>query len=381
MRPLSDGLGPNIVRFGRLLEENDISVSFSSVLDVLRGIHLIDISHVDEFYHLLRFTVVSRKEDIEAFDTLFQAFWLDNAEAVPEIPCMPDVAGYEGDPQESPHKQVSDLKSTRDNGPDSVKELSLRYSPHPLYQGIRKEKVDFVESQAFYESICTLLHPLTTRLGRRYQYTIHGKEISLRKILRKNMQFGGELVLLDFKKKKPKRRRILFLCDVSGSMDIYTLMIIQFVHALKKVDRKTEIFFFSTELTRVTPLFDFGGFPSIVSSLPEVVSDWKGGTRIGHCLSRLTETHGSRLLTSNAIVMIFSDGWDRGEIDLLTGQMAYVKRRTYKIIWLNPLLGTEGYQPICQGMSAALPYVDYFLPVTNLHDLQFLEKTLEKMVT
>ena len=79
--------------------------------------------------------------------------------------------------------------------------------------------------------------------------------------------------------------------------------------------------------------------------------------------------------------MIFSDGWDRGETDLLTGQMAYVKRRTYKIIWLNPLLGTEGDQPICQGMSAALPYVDYFLPVTNLHDLQFLEKTLEKMVT
>jgi uncharacterized protein with von Willebrand factor type A (vWA) domain len=79
--------------------------------------------------------------------------------------------------------------------------------------------------------------------------------------------------------------------------------------------------------------------------------------------------------------MIFSDGWDRGETDLLTGHMAYVKRRTYKIIWLNPLLGKEGYQPICQGMSAALPYVDYFLPVTNLHDLQFLEKTLEKMVT
>lgn len=380
IRPLSKGLIANIVQFGRLLRKNGISVSFSSVLDVLKGLHLVDISRVDEFYHLLRFNIVSRKEDIKTFDQLFNAFWRDNGEAAPVTPCMPDASRNEGGFQESPSNGAFDLRNEGERGTDRIGEASLRYSPYTLYRRMDKEQLDFVESPASYESISSLLHPLANRLSRRYQYTIHGKEVSLRRILRKNMQFGGELIFLDFKRKRPKRRRILFFCDVSGSMDVYTIMIIQFVHALRRVDPKAEIFFFSTDLTRVTPLFDLESFSAVISKLPEVVSDWKGGTRIGHCLTRFVETYASRLLTNKAIVMIFSDGWDRGEIDLLEGQMAHLKRRAYKIIWLNPLLGTEGYQPICRGMGAALPYVDYFLPITNLHDLHLLEKTLEEMV-
>ncbi len=194
------------------------------------------------------------------------------------------------------------------------------------------------------------------------------------------MQFGGELIFLDFKKRKLKRRRVIFFCDVSGSMDQHTLMILQFAHALKRIDTRTEIFFFSTELTRATPLFDLGEFPTTLSRLRDAVTDWGGGTRIGHCVRTFQKIYGKRLLSNKAIVMIFSDGWDRGEIDLLERQMSYLERKAHKVLWLNPLLGTKGYEPICMGMSAALPYVDYFLGAKDLHDLQYIGKTLERII-
>jgi uncharacterized protein with von Willebrand factor type A (vWA) domain len=241
-------------------------------------------------------------------------------------------------------------------------------------------ELNFEGSRDLYESIIRILQPLANRISRRFQYTVSGEEISLRKILRKNMQFGGELILLDFRKKKIKKRRVIFLCDVSGSMDIYTLMILQFIHALKRMDRQTEIFFFSTDLSRATHQFAQGDFTSGITQIPGVISDWGGGTRIGHCLQLFNESFGTRQLSYRDIVMIFSDGWDRGEIDVLEGQMAILKRKAHKIIWLNPLMGTRDYEPICQGMSAALPYVDYFLPMGDLKDLRSISQTLKNLI-
>ena len=163
-------------------------------------------------------------------------------------------------------------------------------------------------------------------------------------------------------------------------MDIYTVMILQFIHALKRIDRRTEIFLFSTNLARGTDHFDTGDFNAVITQIPEIIDDWGGGTRIGYCLKLFNETFGVRQLSHKDIVIIFSDGWDRGEIDVLDNQMAFLKRKAYKIIWLNPLMGARDYEPICQGMSAALPYVDYFLPMGNLEDLRSIGNTLKKMM-
>jgi len=163
-------------------------------------------------------------------------------------------------------------------------------------------------------------------------------------------------------------------------MDVYTLMLLQFVHALKRLDHRTEIFFFSTDLSRWTHQFDVGDYTTTLSRLPKFVSDWGGGTRIGHCLRDFNDIYGRWMLSNKAVVVIFSDGWDQGQTDLLESQMAYLNNKAYKVIWLNPLMGTRDYKPICRGMSAALPYVDYFLPMGNLRDLHSLGKTLEKMI-
>ncbi len=382
-RASGKGLIENIVRFSDLLRLNDVSVSLPAVLDAIQGLPLIDISNREAFQCLLRVNLVCRKEDISKFDKLFHAYWMptyqsavrrlseDNREA---------AAKEEQDVVSALIKNMTDTPSAEDAGSEIARDRAFRYSPDSLPEQGESLELRFAQSKAVYESISKLLQLLTHRISRRFKYVIRGKEISLRRILRKNMQFGGELILLDFKKKKTKKCRVIFLCDVSGSMDIYTLMILQFIYALKRIDRRTEIFFFSTDLTRGTHQFDGSDFASAVSTLPEVVAHWGGGTRIGHCLRRFNQTYGKRMLSSKSIVIIFSDGWDRGEISVLTGQMALLKRKAYKMIWLNPLSGARDYQPICQGMSAALPHVDYFLPMGALQDLHRLSCMLEKLI-
>jgi uncharacterized protein with von Willebrand factor type A (vWA) domain len=379
-RQSDDGLIVNIARFSNLLRDNGISVSLPAVLDIIEGLPLIDISNLVAFHCLLQVNLVCRKEDIAKFNKLFYAYWLPKDRTRLKIPADNKEKKEEQDSAATGADQIAEYKLPENDTPQLFQNWSFRYSPDSLSRVWETEELRFAESRTLYESICKLLQPLNNRLSRRYQYTIRGKEISLRRILRKNMQFGGELILLDFKKKKIKNRRVIYLCDISGSMDIYTLMTLQFVHALKRVDRRTEIFFFSTDLYRKTDQFESEDFSAAISRLPESISDWGGGTRIGHCLRLFNESYGRRMLSSKDIVMIFSDGWDRGETDLLEVQMALLKRKAYKIIWLNPLIGTQDYQPICQGMKAALPFVDLFLPLADHQDLHFLSRTLEKMM-
>lgn len=377
--PSDEGLAVNIIRFSRLLRENGISVSVASVLDVIRGLEFVDVTNLELFRGLLRLNFVYRKEDINLFDQLFILFWFSEHQTDLQISC--EGSGNEEPETERPPETKKESVDTG-NREDRLKEVSREwvacYSPDALDRTCELD--DFMESRALYESIKKWLQPLRNRLGRRSKYSVRGKEITLRRILRKNMQFGGELILLDFKKKKIKKRRIIFLCDVSASMDVYTLMLLHFAHVLKRLDHRTEIFFFSTDLSRWTRQFDVGDPTTTLARLPEFVSDWGGGTRIGHCLKDFNKIYGRRMLSNKAIVVIFSDGWDQGQTDILESQMAYLNNKAYKIIWLNPLMGTRDYKPICRGMSAALPYVDYFLPLGNLRDLHSLGKTLEKMI-
>jgi uncharacterized protein with von Willebrand factor type A (vWA) domain len=375
------GLIENIVRFSYLLRDNDISVSLPAVLDAIEGLPLIDLSRLDAFHCLLRINFTNCKEDLSKFDSLFYDYWLPKERTILQIPA--EGIGESEDEQDnltSLKEKIAYLKTSRDAEAKTIRQWALRYSPRALAETAEIQELHFEDSQDVYETINRILQPLANRVSRRFQYTIRGKEISLRKILRKNMQFGGELILLDFRKKRLKKRRVIFFCDVSGSMDIYTLMILQFIHALKRIDRRTEIFFFSTDLSRGTHKFDTGDFTSAITQIPGIIDDWGGGTRIGHCLKRFNETFGVRQLSYKDIVIIFSDGWDRGETDVLESQMAFLKRKAYKIVWLNPLMGTRNYEPICQGMSAALPYVDYFLPMGNLKDLRSIGKTLKKIM-
>jgi uncharacterized protein len=381
--PAPAGLIENIVRFSGLLRANGVMVSFSAVLEACKALPLIDISDSDAFRCLLRVNFVCRKEELATFDALFYSFWLQKNRHTVTVPAFGNGQGA-AEPKPiagSGGERLDSASAPPEADQEMRRQWSLRYSPDSLTKTVALPEISVAESSALNQLIANILQPLANRMSRRFRYSLHGKEIHLRKILRKNMQFGGELIRLDFKTKKLKKRRVILFCDVSGSMDIYTLMILQFIYALKRIDHRTAIFFFSTDLSRGDHLFDRRDFAAALAGLPDVVADWGGGTRIGHCLRSFNETHGRRLLSSKSIVMIFSDGWDRGEVDVLERQMAFLKRKVYKMIWLNPLAGTKDYQPICQGMRAAFPYLDYFLPLGNLHDLRVLGRTLGKVIS
>ena len=377
--PSDKGLVDNVIKFSHLLRNNGIPVSFASLLDVTRGLRFVDIADRDSFHYLLRMNLIFRREDILLFDELFDNFWM-----VREPVEMP-ASGMHGSSSESSAEtpdiwkdKTTDLSGMDEASQERLQEWVACYSPDAVNKEC--EPGDLALEEEFYRLIKKWLKPLSTHLSRRTRYTIRGKRIDLRRVLRKNMQFGGELMLLDYKEKKLKNRRILFFCDVSGSMDVFSLVLFHFIHALRRIDHRTEIFLFSSELSRWTSRLDAGGALEAIARLPESVKDWGGGTRIGRSLKQFNEGYGRWMLSGKTVVIIFSDGWDRGETRLLGSQMAYLHNKSHRVVWLNPLMGTRGYQPICQGMSTALPYIDHFLPMGNLKDLHYLCKTLSKMI-
>ena len=377
--PPDQGLVAHIVLFSHFLRKHGLSVSLSSVLDAIGGLELIDLSDPGLFRRLLRLNFVCRREDILRFDELFVRFWFPDRLGSLTLPAEGgDDPQNQADAGGGFDQITGDQKTADDDANETIDQWFARYSPDPVNRAVGA--APFTPSRDVYRSIKKWLQPLRNRLGRRSRYALRGREISLRRILRKNMQFGGEVILLDFKKKKQKKRKVLFFCDVSGSMDVYSLMLLHFIHALKEIDRQTEVFFFSTDLSRLTNRFGAEDLAAALSRLPGQVPDWGGGTRIGRCLRQFNRGYGRWMLTGKTIVVIFSDGWDRGETGLLKTQMSYLSNKAYRVIWLNPLVGTKDYQPICQGMRTALPYVDTFLPMGNPKDVQVLGKTLERMI-
>ena len=211
---------------------------------------------------------------------------------------------------------------------------------------------------------------LASRLSRRKRPTRRRGVVDLRRTVRFNLM-RGEFVELKRRERKRKKVRLILLCDVSGSMDLYSRFLLQFLYALQNVFGRVETFTFSTRLTRVTDHLKGRPYRQVLKRLSDV-RDWSGGTRIGECLAEFNLDWGRRLLNRDTIVLVLSDGWDTGDPDLLAGELLKIKRRAARLIWLNPLLGNPAYQPLTRGMAAALPILDRFAPAHNLASLREL---------
>lgn len=174
-------------------------------------------------------------------------------------------------------------------------------------------------------------------------------------------------------------RPLVVLCDVSGSMEPYTRMLLLFVHALARRQRSIEVFVFSTRLTRITRPFVARPIDQALARVHDMVKDWSGGTRIGQALRTFHVLWGRRVLRRGPVVLLISDGWDLGEPELLTAEIARLQRGCSRLIWLNPLIGSPGYAPLTRGMRAALPHVDDFLSVRNMAGVEALAARLEAL--
>jgi len=210
---------------------------------------------------------------------------------------------------------------------------------------------------------------LARRVSRRRKPTRRGGIVDLRRSMRANLM-KGEIIELRRRARRRRKVRLVLLCDVSGSMDLYSRFLLQFLYALQNVFGRVETFTFATRLTRVSDLLRGPSYKRALRRLTEV-RDWSGGTRIGEAIRDFNQEWG-RLVDRRTIVLILSDGWDTGEPDVLAQEMLTLKRRAGRVLWLNPLLGNPSYEPLTRGMAAALPLVDHFAAAHNLSSLREL---------
>jgi uncharacterized protein with von Willebrand factor type A (vWA) domain len=367
-----------VLRFGQMLRAAGLPLTIGELMDGVRSLEVVDLLDRQDVYLALRTTLVARHEEFPAFDRCFEAFWRFQAEEgqglegllTPNQPAIPEEhAGNTG--AEAAQKKVSvALDAWEEQGEDDGEPLEV--------PGVSDKEIlmdqDFssfpVEDLDEVARLTVLIAKrLARRISRRKRPTRRGGVIDLRRSIRANLM-KGEIIELRRRERRRRKVRLVLLCDVSGSMDLYSRFLLQFLYALQNVFGRVETFTFSTRLTRVTEHLKGASYRQALAKLT-AVRDFSGGTRIGESLQEFNARWGN-LVDRHTIVILLSDGWDTGEPEVLATEMLALKRKAGRLIWLNPLLGNPSYEPLTRGMAAALPLVDHFAAAHNLASLRDL---------
>jgi uncharacterized protein with von Willebrand factor type A (vWA) domain len=257
--------------------------------------------------------------------------------------------------------------------------VTRTYSDRELLRHKDFAEMNAEETEAVKQLMMQLLWNVSERRTRRLR---HGKGhlIDLRRTLRGSLRSEGEILRWSYREPKQKPRPLVVIADISGSMERYTRLLLQFIYGMNAALRQpVEAFVFSTRLTRITRPLQIRDLDVALKNVGQLVNDWAGGTRIGESLKTFNFEWGRRVLGRGAVVLVISDGWDRGDPELLHREMSRLKRNCHRLIWLNPLLGASNYEPLTRGIQAALPYIDDFLPVHNLASLEVLANRLAEL--
>ena len=370
-----------ITDFCRLLRQMGINVTTTNQLSWCESVQLIDIGEREVFYHTARTNLIAGESDRETFDTAFNLFWryprpefqaVEMEEQTPEPSALQDLSDA-GDEQDIVEQW---LDTEAEESEEGEEDDPVAYSAEDLLS--RKDFSEFTKEdmEQAREIVAKLAAVLATKLSRRKVVGKKGKIIDFRRSWRQSLVHGGEPLELIRKQQKIKKTKILLLCDVSGSMDCYAKFLIQFIYGMQQELREVDVAVFSTHLTDITGLLRRKGLAEGLNEVSNVVPDWSGGTKIGESLLEFYRQFAPSFSAYRSVVILISDGWDRGDVDVLRRSMEMIHRHAYRLIWLNPLLGSDGYQPICRGIRTALPYVDYFLPAHNLESLAQLTRIL-----
>lgn len=237
-------------------------------------------------------------------------------------------------------------------------------------------EVDIEKAKKIVEELIAVL---INRKSKRFSPTKKAGIFDFRRMYRHSMPYGEYCMKLYYKNHPIKKTRLLLFCDVSGSMERYSRFLIQLICAMTDKLTDLEVALFSTRMTNFTPYLQSKNIDILITQMSAQVHDWAGGTNIGGSLHELNKDYARKMLHSNTVAIILSDGWDRGDADLMRSEMEVLKRSVHKLMWLNPLMGKEDYEPLCRGIQTALPFLDYFLPVHNLDSLADVIKTLHKI--
>ena len=382
------GTQANTLMFGRVLKDLGFRLGLSQVIDANRCMPLIDIRSRVDFHRTLAANLLQDHEDIGLFDQVFEAFWQGDMEIEPGIETMEVPAESPDEALESSDDSGGNMEETvaeregasDDSSTDPEPLMVPTYSPNEQLNEKDFSEMGIEESRAVTQAILLIASKIATQVSRRKKRARRGTEIDPRGTMRRNIKYGGEVIELVARKRRIKKTRVVLLCDVSGSMDCYSRFLIQFMYGLQNELWGVETFVFSTTLSRITHLIRTKNIGNALDKISKSVLGWSGGTNIGRSLEIFNRDFAASTVTHRTVVVIISDGWDRGDVGVLERQMQALKRRCGKMIWLNPLLASENYEPLCKGMQAALPYLDMFLSAHNANSLVHLGHTMRKLV-
>jgi uncharacterized protein with von Willebrand factor type A (vWA) domain len=368
----------NLLLFGRVLRRLGLDINPGRMMDLVSALDHIEIGKKSDFFYAARALLVHDREDLELFDEAFELFWRKPAESW-------DLGEWQGltrrRRQSGPivtHPPLKEAPQTSDSGSTSGQELSVievtrTYSDRELLRHKNFAEMNAEESEAVKQMMSHLLWKVSERKTRRHRPGKGHHLIDMRRTLRRSLRSEGEIFNWLYREPKLKSRPLIVIADISGSMERYTRLLLQFIYGMKAaLNQPVEAFVFSTRLTRITRPLQIRDLDLALKNVGSLVNDWAGGTRIGESLKTFNFEWGRRVLGHGAVVLIISDGWDRGDVELLKREMSRLKRNCYSLIWLNPLLGAPDYEPLTRGIQAALPNIDHFLPVHNLASLEDL---------
>jgi uncharacterized protein with von Willebrand factor type A (vWA) domain len=365
----------NLLIFGRVLRRAGIEVHHGRLLDIIEAFGHVNLGARDEVYHTCRALLVHRQEQIAIFDRAFAAFWRQHRKGEARSEPRTDesaASAVEIEEVLAPDEFTASSGADETEGSAPIPKRGLK-TWSDLGALADKDFAAFT-SDEIAEAGAALSRLVWNPGERRTRRWVRGRgpRIDLRRAIADSLRTGGDVVKLGRRERRVRPRALVLLCDVSGSMERYSRMLLHFAHAVTRRHHRVEAFLFSTQLTRITRQLRAPRPDDALAAVSRSVPDWSGGTRIGGAVKEFHQRWSRRVLNGGPVVLLISDGWDRGDPGELGDQIARLQRSCHRLVWLNPLIGTADYAPLTRGLQAALPFVDDFLPartLTNLADL------------
>ncbi len=393
MSPVNENGGfiaANIMHFARVLRAAGLPIGPGKVLDAINALATLGIGRREDFYWTLHATFVNRRDQRELFDQAFHIFW-KNPQILERMMSMmlPSAQLAEEEvPENNLSSRVAEALTAGTEAREEIKtrekeevefDATLTWSQDEVFRDLDFEKMTNAEMEAAKAAMQQIRLPLRALPTRRFHPSKNGARIDMRTTLRSSLRSNGDIIPMHWRKRKRRNPPLVVLCDISGSMERYARMLLHFLHAVTNDQDRVHTFLFGTRLTNVTRYLRYRDIDISLENVASAVVDWSGGTRIGECLKDFNRFWSRRVLTQGAVVVLITDGLDRDGGEGLHLEMDRLHRSSRHLIWLNPLLRYDKFQPKSHGIKAILPHVDEFRPVHNLESLAQLAHILSNM--
>jgi uncharacterized protein with von Willebrand factor type A (vWA) domain len=372
----SAGIAAPIIAFARFVRANGLRIGIAEDIDAARVALICGITNEDMLRTALRCLFCKTRDDWQRFDELFDRFWNTKPSAAnttviksggrTSLGAIDEQDAKDARVSESAHRP-SDGRGAAQSGASTLESQARRDFRHYTLEA---------ELRALTALVERLARRMRRRVMHRLEISQSGRRLDFRVTIRKSLSYGGMPFKPVFRLHRGRQPKLVLLLDVSGSMNLYSMLFLRFAREIARAFKRVEVFVFHTWLVHITEALAERSLERMKQTLAGVSAGWAGGTKIGASIAELNEHYAARVLCGRPIVIIVSDGLDTGSPEQLAGALQELKRRARRLIWLNPLLGREGYAPSARGMKVALPYLDAFLPAHNLASLEALEPYL-----